>query len=119
MISEDNGEKKHSSNNQRQEMMQKFNSKIYRHIEPIKKLFHHAKPVGFKLIYRASEHNFSIEEFHKVCDNLSNTLVLVETEFGKVIGGFSALAWKSNKKQWVADKEKVSFLFSLSLNERY
>lgn len=50
---------------------------------------------------------------------MPNTLVLVETEFGKVIGGFSALEWKSNKKQWVADKNRVSFIFSLSLNERY
>lgn len=100
-------------------MMSKFNSKIYRHSDHIKKLFQHAKPLGFKLLYRASENGFSIEEFHKTCDNVPNTLLLIETEFGRVIGGFSSLTWKSNKKQWVADKDKTSFIFSLSLNERY
>ena len=96
--------------------MPKFNSKIYRHIEHIRKLFVHAKPIEFKLLYRASKNAFSIEEFHKMCDNVPNTLVLVETEFGKVIGGFSTSPWKSKKKQWVADKDKISFIFSLSLN---
>jgi hypothetical protein len=29
------------------------------------------------------------------------------------------LEWKSNKKQWVADKNKQTFIFSLTLMEKY
>ena len=48
---------------------------------------------GFKLLYRASENIFSAAEFHNKCDNVNNTLVLMETEFGKVVGGFNAQKW--------------------------
>ena len=35
---------------------------------------------GLKLLYRASEHNFSTKKFYDLCDNIPNTLVLAKTE---------------------------------------
>lgn len=48
------------------------------------------------MLYRASENDFLASKFHEKCDNISDNLVIVETEYGKVIGGFTAFAWKSD-----------------------
>ena len=72
-----------------------------------------------KLLFRASENRFDIKEFHKICDGHNNTLTVLETEFGKVIGGFTPIAWSSTKKHWAADKQLKSFVFSLSMKEKF
>ena len=51
------------------------------------------QPKEFKLLYRASEHNFKAAAFHQKCDNIPNTVTLVKTQFGKVFGGFTPLTW--------------------------
>jgi hypothetical protein len=48
-----------------------------------------------QLLYRASENQFLTKRFHDTCDNIPNTLILCETEFGKKIGGFTPLCWES------------------------
>jgi hypothetical protein len=50
---------------------------------------------SFELLYRASEHNFDIKKFHEKCDSVPNTLVLIETEFGRVLGGYTPIPWTS------------------------
>ena len=79
------------------------------------------KPVKeFRLLYRSSEEGNSIEKFHKNCDNIPNTLTLIETKFDKVIGGFTPLEWKSTTiDQPEEDSSGQSFLFSISLDEKY
>ena len=59
------------------------------------KLFEHRNISHAHLLFRASEHEFSIKEFHKLCDGESNTMVIVRTEFNKIIGGFTSIPWKS------------------------
>jgi hypothetical protein len=71
------------------------------------------------LLYRASENEFSVGEFQKKCDTIPNTLLLVKTEYSKVIGGFTPLPWNSSKKHWAADKSSSSFIFSLDMRERF
>ena len=53
------------------------------------------KPNEVKLLFRASEHNFSAKAFHQKCDNIEDTLVLIRTQFGKTIGGYTHYPWKS------------------------
>jgi len=61
-------------------------------------------PPELKLLYRASEHSFSVEEFHRKCDNKPNTLIIAKTKHKKVIAGFTSQMWsiedcyKSDKK---------------------
>lgn len=43
----------------------------------------------------------------------------METEFGKIIGGYTPIAWSSAKKQWAADKTLKSFIFSLNMREKF
>ncbi len=52
-------------------------------------------PKQIQLLYRGSENGFSASNFHQKCDNIPNTLVIVRTEFGKTIGGFTQYAWNA------------------------
>ena len=56
-------------------------------------------PVKIERIFRASEHNFQASKFHEYCDNKDDTLVIIRTEFGKIIGGFSHYPWTSNTEK--------------------
>lgn len=58
---------------------------------------------GMKLLYRASENKFSMEKFYEKCSNIPHTLILVKTEFNKIIGGYTPLIWK----QYTALKTKL------------
>ena len=35
---------------------------------------------SLRLLYRASEHNFDLKAFHKLCDGIPHTLAIVKTE---------------------------------------
>lgn len=52
------------------------------------------------LLYKASEHKFSAEEFHKRCDGMSNTITIAKTQYDKIVIGFSPFPWESPAK-WV------------------
>ena len=74
--------------------------------------------ISSKLLFRGSEHNFSAAQFHKHCDGIENTLVIIKTEFDKVIGGSTPDKWHSQNKD-VNDVTGKMFLFSLTLLEKY
>lgn len=95
-----------------------FDSKIVHDVSAIHRLFE-TKVSSLKLLFRASEHSFSIKDFHKKCDGQAGTVTIIETEFGKVIGGYTPIAWSSAKKQWAADKSLKSFIFSLNMREKF
>ena len=74
-----------------------------------------------KRLFRASEHDFSPAAFHLYCDNKENTLVLVRTEHGKTIGGFTRYPWTSDDWDygWVENLEGRDFMFSLDMKEKF
>lgn len=73
----------------------------------------------FKLLFRASEHRFSVTEFHTFCDLIPNTLTIVRTEFGEKIGGFTPLQWNQARDgHYETDQSGNSFLFSLTRKEK-
>jgi hypothetical protein len=96
-----------------------FDSKIVHEHDYIRSLFPKQQIANMALLYRASENNFSAIEFHKKCDNFAETITLIETEYGKIIGGYTPLAWNSSKKHWAADKTMSSFIFSVDLREKF
>ena len=61
--------------------------------------FFDRKIKGFKLLYRASQNEFSVAKFYNKCSNIPNTLILIKTEFNKIIGGFTPLCWKLGTKE--------------------
>ncbi len=59
-------------------------------------------------------------KWYEKCGNITNTLTVVETEFGKVIGGFTSFKWVRNNQQLsVINDEKNHFLFSLTNNDKF
>ena len=71
-----------------------FFSKITNDVQTINTLFYH-KFADVRLLYRASENEFSVAKFHDKCDEVENTMTIVLTESEKIIGGFTTLPWKS------------------------
>lgn len=69
-------------------------------------------------MYRASENNFSVKAFHQMCDNEADTIVFIQTEFGKIIGGYTPIPWKSTANTLHSDVKLESFLFSISLKQK-
>ena len=49
----------------------------------------------FKLqrVLRGSEDGFTSSAFHRKCDNIGSTLTLIQSENGKVFGGFTMVPW--------------------------
>lgn len=45
---------------------------------------------SFKILYKASDHNFSSDTFHKLCDGESPTITLIKSNFGNIFGGFTS-----------------------------
>ena len=47
----------------------------------------------FELLYVASQHEYSAKQFHLLCDNKGPLLVIIQSEFGNVFGGFTSKSW--------------------------
>jgi hypothetical protein len=69
-------------------------------------------PAGQKwnLLYRASEHGFSADDFHSKCDNHANTLTVIKTTNGNIFGGYTEQLW-NHTIGYKTDKN--AFIFSL------
>lgn len=72
---------------------------------------------SWRLVYRASTHGYSAASFHRHCDNVCPTYVIVLGVRGEICGGFSDVPWgKTNSKAQYIASEK-SFLFTLTNNQ--
>ncbi|XP_065581334.1 uncharacterized protein LOC136040871 [Artemia franciscana] len=71
----------------------------------------------WRMVYKAGVHGFSSEAFHKQCDGVSPTYVIVQGGSGHICGGFSDIPWvKSGPKGRYGSSEKA-FIFTLVNNE--
>ena len=53
----------------------------------------------WKLLFRASEHNFRSSKFHEYCDNKGPTVTIVKSkEYENIFGAFTQQKWHSNNK---------------------
>jgi len=68
---------------------------------------------GCKLIYNASVDGWESNAFHKNCDNVENTLVLIQVE-KYIFGGFATNKWNQVHPVKSNYCDPSSFLFSLS-----
>ena len=72
--------------------------------------------IDFNLIYKATRDSDQAIIFHEKCDNIKDTLTLVETEEGKRFGGFTTQKWEGDN---VDKKDDDSFIFSLNKLKMY
>ena len=47
----------------------------------------------WKLLYRASENEYSAKSFHNHCDNISPTFILIKSKGGWIFGGYTTQSW--------------------------
>ncbi len=47
----------------------------------------------WKLIYRASENEYSAKSFHEYCDNKGLTLIVIKSSGGWIFGGYTTKLW--------------------------
>jgi hypothetical protein len=81
------------------------------------------RPYQLQLLFRASQHAFKAEAFHQVCDNVNETFLLIRTEAGRTIAGYSHYKWgikedigvkvKLGNVTYVRDSERRAFLLQL------
>ncbi len=48
----------------------------------------------WNLIYRASEHGYSVDSFHECCDDKGPTLIMIKSSGGWIFGGYTTQSWK-------------------------
>ena len=78
------------------------------------------KKMKSKLVFRASRDGYEAENFHNSCNECSPTLVIAQTNFNKIIGGYTTEKWKSGSRiMYSKDNFGKSFLISVSLKEKY
>ena len=47
----------------------------------------------WKLLYRASEHDYSAKSFHEYCDDKKPTLIVIKSSEGWIFGGYTTRSW--------------------------
>ena len=57
-----------------------------------------SQPTSMQLIYSAELDGWDSLNFHKNCDGLSPTLVLMESQRGNIFGGYTTKPWSSNRR---------------------
>ena len=71
-----------------------------------------------KKLYQATIDGGNSEIFHKKCDNIANTLILIKSEGKRRFGGFTPIPWKS-EENYIKDPEEKTFVFSLDNKKIY
>ncbi len=50
----------------------------------------------WRLIYRSSEHGYTIESFHECCDDKGPTLIVIKSSGGSIFGGYTTQSWSGD-----------------------
>ena len=69
-----------------------------------------------KKLYQATIDGEDASYFHKICDNIPNTLILIKSEGNRRFGRFTSEYWESSIK---TKYDKNAFLFSFDKNKIY
>jgi hypothetical protein len=71
-----------------------------------------------ELIYRGSDHGFKASDFHTKCDNIADTLVVIQSNHGKVFGGRTSKMWNHCDRGWMKE-DGSAFIFSLDNKTKF
>ena len=50
----------------------------------------------WRLIYRASEHDYTAKSFHECCNNNRPTLIIIKSSGGWIFGGYTTQSWSGD-----------------------
>ncbi len=75
----------------------------------------------FKLLFRASEHAFSITKFHQLCDGFGATITIIKSNFGHIFGAYTQEIYHPSKIKSHPDfgyiTDKNAFIFLIQSND--
>merc|ERR1712130_942953 len=57
-----------------------------------------------------SDDGFLARTFHMYCDDVPNTICVIESNHGNVFGGFTTVPWKSDLGRYVVDEEAFVYV---------
>ena len=73
--------------------------------------------INTKLLFKATIDGDTPKDFHRKCDFMGATIVIVQSENGRRFGGYSSISWDQTKNGWI--NEGIVFLFSLDTRKYY
>ena len=78
------------------------------------------KNIIYKLLYRATRDGNNTQIFHKKCDNIMGTLIIIKTAKGMRFGGYTEKKWcNPSYRTFYKDYKGICFCFSLDLFRIY
>jgi hypothetical protein len=69
------------------------------------------KKKNWQLIFKASRDGFDVGSFHRICDYIGETVVVIQSKSGHIFGGYNPENWTSTNSYTSNDK---TFLFKLA-----
>jgi hypothetical protein len=68
----------------------------------------------WNLVYKATKDGFTIDDFHRCCDDQGPTITIIESSNNYLFGGYTSIGWNHHQgaKSSVADRN--AFIFTLS-----
>ena len=74
---------------------------------------------NWKLLFRASKHGFKRKDFYKQCNNMSNTLCIIQSPENNVFGGYTSLKQDKSKCKYISTYENdgSAFVYSIRSNK--
>eukprot|EP01084_Bolivina_argentea_P082630 149593_1 len=71
--------------------------------------------IEYRLLYRASEHEYLASKYHELCDQKSSTITIIHNEHNHVFGGYFAIAWEKQPAfKCKRDPDAILFLLRSS-----
>ena len=113
----DDDQKKEEPQPSNPEVTKRIDSKIInelKHLELLDKWFEHK--LNYKLLYRATEEQYSASIFHQKVDSYKNTIIFIKDINNFIYGGFTTKTWDGNKS-YKSDKNAI--LFNLDKEKYY
>ena len=78
------------------------------------------RDLNFKLLFRMSRDGSNCSDFHRLCDNKGETLIIIKTNKNYRFGAYTPLNWVSPSSGEVNDpKDQLTFLFSLDKKQKF
>ena len=99
------------------ELISRIDTKIiteYKHLELLDKWF--GRKLKYKLLYRATEEQYSSSKFHSKVDNYKNSIIFIKDVNNFIYGGFTTRTWDGNR---VFKSDKNAILFNLDKEKYY
>jgi len=74
------------------------------------------RELNYKLLYRATDEQYSAEAFHNLVDKIKNTIIFIKDINNFIYGGFTRKTWDGNR---VFKADKNAIVFNLDKEKYY